>query len=156
MQLFTVTYYYLATGMEGIPDTWSVQVEAENGAAAIEKVILQQLPEDKMYGPNNAWSTRDWLRGCLSTDPADESTRQWRRYTFKIRSVNDWRPVIFNPRYPFWCSGEAGDGSFATMVAYLHDEPLENYWPDAFDASFTVSHKIEFTDRFPKPAYFEQ
>lgn len=156
MPQFTVTYFYLATGMEGIPDTWSVQVEAENGADAIEQVILQRLPEDVMYGPNKAWSTREFMRGCMSAGPPDDSTRQWFRHTFKTRSVDDCRPVVFNPKYPWWCSGVAGDDSYATIVAWLpgFEETVEKYWPDAFDDSFTVHWKIEFSGRFPKPDYF--
>jgi hypothetical protein len=29
----------------------------------------------------------------------------WRRYRFRTKSVDDERPLIFNPAYPWWCSG---------------------------------------------------
>ena len=87
---------------------------------------------------------------------ADNSIK-WRRYRFKTNSVDDYRPLIFNASYPWWCSGTAGDGSNATIMAYLpQTEDLEKYWDDAFDTEFTVHDKIEFTDRFPKPEYFKE
>lgn len=77
---------------------------------------------------------------------------KWLRYCFCTREVNDPRPLIFNPRYPWWISGS---GSYTRIVAYLpKGECLSQYWDDAFDVRGTEENKIEFTDRFPKPDYF--
>jgi hypothetical protein len=77
----------------------------------------------------------------------------WKRYRFYTNSVDDPRPLIFNPTYPWWCSGYAGDS--AIIVAYLPDsEPLEHYWHDAFDVSYTEEENITFSDRFPQPDYY--
>ena len=35
------------------------------------------------------------------------------------------------------------------------DEDLLKYWDDAFDVEFTEEESISFSDRFPKPSYFE-
>jgi hypothetical protein len=79
----------------------------------------------------------------------------WIRYRFKTESMPDYRPLVFDPRYPWWCSGEAGDGSSATIVAWLPvGEPLEKYWDDAIDAEGVEWDEIAFTDRFPRPDYF--
>jgi hypothetical protein len=86
----------------------------------------------------------------------------WIRYRFKTKSVDDYRPLIFNPKYPWWCSGYGLGGTLdepeyesAVIIAYLPiDEDLNKYWDDAFDIEFTVHGKIEFSDRFPKPKYF--
>lgn len=81
---------------------------------------------------------------------------KWRRYRFKTESVEDYRPLIFNPKYPWWCSGEAVDGSYATIVAYLpENEDLLKYWDDADDVEYTEEKEIEFSGRFPKPDYFK-
>lgn len=83
----------------------------------------------------------------------------WKRYRFNTYSVEDYRPLVFNPKYPWWCSGFGGDDdtSYATIIAYLpKDEDLYKYWDDAFDVSCSVEDKIEFTSRFPKPSYFEE
>ena len=80
---------------------------------------------------------------------------KWKRYRFSTRSVADCRPLVFNPAYPWWHSGTAGDDSYAIIVAYLPaDEPLEYYWNDAFDVTYTEKESIEFSDRFPKPEYY--
>ena len=77
----------------------------------------------------------------------------WKRYRFKTHSVQDYRPLVFNPRYPWWCSGEGND--CAVIIAYLPpDEDLLKYWDDAFDIDVENRDEITFTDRFPKPSYF--
>ena len=76
----------------------------------------------------------------------------WRRYRFKTRSLDDYRPLIFNPNYPWWCSGEGDD--YAIIIAYLpQTEDLLKYWDDAFDVDFTEEETIKFTSRFAKPDY---
>ena len=81
---------------------------------------------------------------------------KWRRYRFQTESVDDPRPLIFNPKYPWWCTGYAGDESYATIVAYLPDEEnLLNYWDDASDVDYTEEEEITFSGRFPKPEYFK-
>jgi hypothetical protein len=78
----------------------------------------------------------------------------WVRYRFSTKAISDYRPLIFNPKYPWWCSGEGEDR--AIIVAYLpFGEDLYKYWDDAFDITYTTEEKIEFTDRFPKPKYFQ-
>lgn len=79
----------------------------------------------------------------------------WIRYRFYTRSVDDMRPVIFNPAYPWWWTGTAADDSAVSIVAYLpKGEPLERYWDDAFEIDVDECDEITFTDRFPKPKYF--
>lgn len=93
----------------------------------------------------------------------------WKRYRFKTKSVDDYRPLIFNPSYPWWSSGSGGGvwdaekqeinfnlGAFVIIVAYLPEgEDLKNYWDDAYN--ITVEDCPEgptFSDRFPKPDYY--
>ena len=82
----------------------------------------------------------------------------WKRYRFYTYAVDDYRPLVFNPKYPWWCSGygENGTGEYAVIFAYLpENENLMKYWDDAFDVDFTEHQEIEFSGRFPKPEYFE-
>lgn len=82
----------------------------------------------------------------------------FKRYRFKTYSVDDYRPIIFNPKYPWWCSGygwENNDKGYAIIIAYLPiEENLLKYWDDAFDIEFTEESEIKFSGRFPKPKYF--
>lgn len=77
----------------------------------------------------------------------------WLRYRFRTASIGDYRPLLFNPKFPWWCSGQSD--SHATIIAWLpKGESLEKYWDDAEGIEFTEHEKIEFTGRFPKPDYF--
>lgn len=79
----------------------------------------------------------------------------WIRYRFETRSMDDYRPLVFNAQYPWWCSGETEDS--AVIVAYLpKDEPLGKYWDDAFNVDSEERAEIVFTDRFPRPEYYGQ
>ena len=78
----------------------------------------------------------------------------WKRYRFKTYE-DDYRPLIFNPKYPWWCTGY-GDDHYV-IVAYLPpEEDLLKYWDDAFDVEYDERDEITFTSRFPKPEYFEE
>lgn len=81
----------------------------------------------------------------------------WKRYRFKTYAVKDNRPLIFNPKFPWWCSGygEEGKKEVSIIIAFLpKDEDLLKYWDDAFDIEFTEEETITFTSRFNKPKYF--
>lgn len=78
---------------------------------------------------------------------------RWKRYRFGTYAT-DWRPLVCNPQYPFWNSGESNNtnGEYSIIIAYLPaDEELLKYWDDAFDIKFTEEEKINFTPRFPRP-----
>lgn len=83
--------------------------------------------------------------------------KKWKRYRFKTKSVKDSRPIVFNPKYPWWRTGFAGDDSYVTIVAYLPvEEDLYKYWDDAFDIDLEEVNEIVFSGRFPKPDYFKE
>lgn len=83
--------------------------------------------------------------------------KKWRRYRFSTKQVKDYRPLLFNPAYPWWKSGVSGDGSMVQIVAYLPaHELLATYWDDAFNVTYREEASITFTDRFPKPAYYRE
>jgi len=65
--LYEVTYFYLASGMEGRPDIENYgTVEADSKEGAVEKALKRAHPVDKFYGSNNQFSTNRFIRGCLS------------------------------------------------------------------------------------------
>ncbi|MEG9884055.1 MAG: hypothetical protein V6Z86_05475 [Hyphomicrobiales bacterium] len=67
---FRVKYYYLATGMEGIPEEKDFGVvRAENAEQACSIVADREYPTDVMYGPQDSWSQKDFFKGCLSARP---------------------------------------------------------------------------------------
>jgi len=60
MTAFSVQYFYLATGMEGIPDRREMGVvEAETAEQACDIVAAREPTEE----------LRQWTRGCLSARP---------------------------------------------------------------------------------------
>lgn len=83
----------------------------------------------------------------------------WKRYRFKTYATDDYRPLVFNEKYPWWCSGygEGESGNCAIIIAYLPDgEDLKKYWDDAFDIDFTEEEEIKFSSRFTKPEWFKE
>lgn len=77
----------------------------------------------------------------------------WRRYRFKTKSVDDYRPLVFDKHYPYWCSGFINE--HAVIIVYLpENENLYKYWDDAFDVEWELFKEINFTSRFPKPDWF--
>ena len=79
--------------------------------------------------------------------------KKWKRYRFQSKE-EDYRPVLFNPSYPWWCSGYGND--FAIIIAFLpSDKDLHEYWPEAENIEFDKYDEIFFTGRFPKPEYYK-
>lgn len=79
----------------------------------------------------------------------------WYRYRFITKAIDDYRPLVFNPAYPWWCTGY-GD-CYVTIVAWLPStEDLLKYWDDADDVDYTEHNEIVFNDRFPKPEYYKE
>lgn len=77
---------------------------------------------------------------------------------FRIRfkqPTEDPRPVSFPPKHPYWVTG-AGEG-YHTLVAYVDSRAqLFKFWPEAYDLEWRSVTGYEFTDRFPKPDWFEE
>jgi hypothetical protein len=75
---------------------------------------------------------------------------------------DDYRPVNWPVKHPFWCSGYGG-GTFdklgyAIIVAYADDVAyVKKNWPEATDIDvMDEDASYLFSDRFPKPAWFEE
>lgn len=79
-------------------------------------------------------------------------------YRFKTKVVDDFRLLLDmkDIQMPWWCSGQAADGSYVIIVCYLlEDEELEKYWDDAYDIDYWSCDQIKYTDRFPKPDWIK-
>lgn len=69
----------------------------------------------------------------------------------------DPRPVVWPIKHPYWITGYAGDGSHSVVVAYAEDEAeIMRNWPDAKNVEADPVGGYVFTERFPKPAWFEE
>ena len=82
---------------------------------------------------------------------------EWLRHRFHA-NVDDPRPVVFPPPGPWWCSGYAdyGDEPHSIVVAYLpQDVDLLIYWPEAQNISTESRQHIVYTERFPRPEWWE-
>jgi hypothetical protein len=98
------------------------------------------------------WKGQEPLCGNCAWNKEDHK-KLWKKYRFTTKA-KDFRPIIFNEKYPWWCSGYDSDGN-AIIIAFLPmEEDLKKYWDDAFDISSTEEYEITFSDRFPKPPYF--
>lgn len=80
------------------------------------------------------------------------------RVRFKANG-QDYRPVEWPVKHPFWCSGYSNDGDNAIMIAYADDlAEIQRLWPessdfDVIEADILAGH-YKFNDRFPMPAWF--
>lgn len=66
---------------------------------------------------------------------------------------NDYRPMVWPIKYPYWCTGE-NDTDFI-LVAYVDStEDLMKQWPEAHDIEEEEVEKVEFTGRLQKPEWY--
>jgi len=73
---------------------------------------------------------------------------------------NDYRPVIWPVKYPYWCTGETTRAFI--IVAYLDDiSILYDQWPELKGLSDSIVNldweyveNIEYTDRFQRPNWY--
>lgn len=112
-------------------------------------------------------SQEDLLRSAHQMSYGYVTGGLWRRYLFiipipradkkelenKKEEEDDYRPLRFNPAYPYWLTGCGIH--HANMVAYLPaNEPLQLYWSDAYNIENQLFESIPFTERFPKPKWY--
>lgn len=84
--------------------------------------------------------------------------KKLRRYRFKTKSVEDYRPLIDmkDIQMPWWCTGSDMDDTYVTIVCYLpEDEDLYKYWDDAYNVDYTECDEIVYNSRFRKPDYIK-
>jgi len=71
MKKYSVTYYYLASGMDGVADIRDYGIiEAENETQVIEKIYKIQFPNEKTE--DKYWTKErkyDFLKSCLNINP---------------------------------------------------------------------------------------
>lgn len=80
------------------------------------------------------------------------------RARFKTHA-EDWRPVSWPVKHPYWCTGygEDRDGEYAVIVAYADDEDeVKHFWPEAYDIDSPPTDGYHFTSRFPRPEWFTE
>lgn len=72
-------------------------------------------------------------------------------------NIDDPRPIKWPIKHPYWITGEAGDGSYATVVAYADsEEQIFELWPEAKNLEVQEREVYTFTDRFPKPEWLNE
>lgn len=68
---------------------------------------------------------------------------------------DDPRPVVWPIRHPYWITG-GGDG-YATVVAYADNKTqIKKLWPEATHIDAEVVDGYAFSDRFPRPKWFNE
>lgn len=82
---------------------------------------------------------------------------KYNRVRFKANE-DDYRPVLWPPLGPYWCSGY-GEG-YSIIVAYIPAqttiEELKRYWPELRDLDVMEENvDISYSGRFPKPEWFK-
>jgi hypothetical protein len=85
-------------------------------------------------------------------------TKSWDRIRFRANE-DDYRPVIWPPIGPYWCSGQ-GNG-YSIVVAYMPhgstDADLKKYWPEASEIDrMSEGTTLTFSDRFAEPDWWKK
>lgn len=85
-------------------------------------------------------------------------TKSWDRIRFKA-NLEDYRPVLWPPPGPYWCSGESDTHSI--VVAYFpkgsSDKMIKKYWPEAEEIDrMQEGTSLEFSDRFQEPEWWKE
>ena len=79
------------------------------------------------------------------------------RIRFKANE-DDYRPVNWPVKHPYWCTGYGGgdEDGYAIVVSYADDEAyIYENWPEAEDLDVEPVTGYRFSDRFPKPEWWE-
>ena len=123
---------------------------AAAGSAAYGDDLPDWVKDGEMPPPEIvAEMTRDY-------DPEKDAT--WHRYRF-LANGDDYRPVVWPPAGPYWCSGYTTgiEDERAVLIAYLPpDADLTTYWPEAEEVEWTVETGITYTSRFQRPSWWPQ
>ncbi len=81
---------------------------------------------------------------------------QWLRVRFYVNDEacgGDYRPIKWPPVGPYWCSGET-DTDFILIAYVRREQEIFEFWPEATKLSCQERDVITFTDRFPKPEWW--
>ena len=63
---YKVDYFYLAQGMHKADEVNYGIIEADSAEHAKDVLALKEVPNDRMYGPKEMWSVREFFKGCLT------------------------------------------------------------------------------------------
>lgn len=67
---------------------------------------------------------------------------------------DDFRPVEWPIKYPYWKSGETDKANI--LIAYADSEDdIKRLWPESYDIESEEVSEMVFTSRFPKPNWYE-
>lgn len=76
------------------------------------------------------------------------------RFFVNIDECNDdFRPVIWPIKYPYWCTGENEEDFVIVAYADSIDDIIKQ-WPEAHDIESKEVKEIKFTSRFYKPDWY--
>ena len=68
-------------------------------------------------------------------------------------NADDFRPVSWPVKHPYWCSGYGDD--YAIVISYADSlEYILEHWPEASNLTAEECDEYTFTDRFPRPDWF--
>lgn len=78
------------------------------------------------------------------------------RFYIKFKDCgNDYRPVKWPIKHPYWCSGQSNDSFIIVTYADNLEEILE-LWPEAYHIETGNVNRIEFSSRFPRPEWYKE
>lgn len=68
---------------------------------------------------------------------------------------DDYRPIHWPVKHPYWCSGSGDD--YSVVISYADDvDYILTNWPEATNMDVEEVTDYTFTSRFPKPEWFTE
>jgi len=67
----------------------------------------------------------------------------------------DYRPISWPIKYPYWVSGE-NEESFIIVTYCENKNEIIELWPEAHDIELEKVDNVEFSGRFPKPEWYKK
>ncbi len=86
-----------------------------------------------------------------TAEPSEPGGWVWARFR---ADLDDFRPVMWPPPGPYWCSGEGDD--YSIVIAYLRPgQRVQQWWPEASEIDAQPVDRIQFSDRFACPDWWD-
>ena len=143
-------------------------IQLQKGEVLVVRPIEPQPPkntnswiERNMYF--NFWeadgSGKDWpgTEGAIRAPFGQVGSEFWvqeaPRYRIRFKcNPDDYRPIKWPVKHPYWCSGFSETHSI--VISYAGDEAyIYEHWPEASDLEIQERNSYTFTDRFEEPEW---
>lgn len=146
---------YQSVGDDNVTQYWTTERPGDahpaRKHASVDPILVKSCQNRVRKGLHS-----DFKTGITSNNVnlSGKRAQKWDRLRFHA-NLDDYRPVLWPPPGPYWCSGEGDD--YSIVVAYVPTgfRDLFKFWPEAQNVdALQTNTTLSFSDRFPKPDWW--